>query len=464
MYFKQFFDNKLAQYSYLIGCQATGEAIVIDPMRDIDRYIDAAARENLSIVAAADTHIHADYISGLREFAERGVKVYASDEGDRDWKYEWLINSKYDYKLLKDKDEFTVGYIKFKAWHTPGHTPEHVSYYVIDQAGADEPMGIATGDFIFVGDVGRPDLLESAAGQVGVMEPSARVLFKSVEKFKEVPEYLQVWPGHGSGSACGKALGAIPETTVGYELRYNKSIKAAVGEDQFVQFILEGQPEPPFYWARMKRDNKIGPALLDGIPQPKRLTTGQLESLVGKDDSVILDTRKKEEFSAGHIPGSLLAPLNRQFNTVAGSFIGEDEMIYLVVEEYRLREAVTDLIRIGLDKIEGYVTPDDMNIYHSKGGKLHKLDSVVFEDVSEPDQRYTFLDVRTSAEYGKGHVPEALHIAHTRIYGRKDELPEGKKLLVYCQTGERSAAAAAFLKRNGFDVIHVNDSFENFIG
>jgi hydroxyacylglutathione hydrolase len=178
MYFKQFFDDKLAQYAYLIGCQANGTAVVIDPMRDIDQYIDAAAKENLTIVAAADTHIHADYISGLREFAERGVKVYASDEGDKDWKYEWLKNSDYDYELMKDGDEFKIGNITIKAWHTPGHTPEHLSYFVTDGAAADEPMGIATGDFVFVGDVGRPDLLESAAGQENVMEPSARTLLK----------------------------------------------------------------------------------------------------------------------------------------------------------------------------------------------------------------------------------------------------------------------------------------------
>ena len=192
MYFKQFFDEKLAQYAYLIGCQANGTAMIIDPMRDIDQYIEEAARQNLTIVAAADTHIHADFISGLREFAERGVKVYASDEGDADWKYEWLIDSDYNYQLLKDGDEIKIGNITIKAWFTPGHTPEHLSYFVTDGAVADEPMGIATGDFVFVGDVGRPDLLESAAGQKNVMEPSARTLFKSVEQFKSVPEYLQV--------------------------------------------------------------------------------------------------------------------------------------------------------------------------------------------------------------------------------------------------------------------------------
>lgn len=462
MYFKQFFDNKLAQYSYLIGCQKTGGAIVIDPMRDIDLYIDAAARESLAIVAAADTHIHADFISGLREFAERGVKVYASDEGDKDWKYEWLISSDYSFRLLKDGDEFSVGNVRIRAWHTPGHTPEHLSYYIIDGASADEPLGIATGDFIFVGDVGRPDLLESAAGMKDVMKPSARILYKSVESFKDVAEYMQVWPGHGAGSACGKALGSVPDSTVGYELRHNESIKSASSEDSFVKFILEDQPEPPYYFARMKRDNKTGPKLLNGFPNPHRLTSPELDKILNNPNAVILDTRDKDEFAAGHIPGSLLSTLNRKFNTKAGSFITEDRMIYLVVETYRVQEAVTDLIRIGLDNIAGYITPADLKMYKAQKGELRRLQVTDFDSLQQVDEKYELLDVRTASEYNEAHVPGALNIAHTRLIDRIDEVPKNRPLLVYCQSGERSAAASAFLLSRGFDVTLIDDDFENF--
>ena len=188
MFFQQIFEPKLAQYAYIIGCQKTGEALVIDPMRDVQQYYDIAEKEKLTITAAADTHIHADYISGLRELAERGVKVYASDEGDADWKYEWLIGSKYNHELMKDGFTFMIGNIEIKAIHTPGHTPEHLIFSVTDKGGgADKPMGIATGDFVFVGDVGRPDLLESAAGMKDVMKPSAKTLYKSIEKFKSMP-------------------------------------------------------------------------------------------------------------------------------------------------------------------------------------------------------------------------------------------------------------------------------------
>lgn len=464
MYFKQFFDEKLAQYAYLIGCQAEGTAVIIDPMRDIDQYIDAAAKEKLTIIAAADTHIHADYISGLREFAERGVKIYASDEGDKEWKYEWLLNSEYDYELLKDGDEFEIGNILIKAWHTPGHTPEHLSYLITDRAAAEEPLGIVTGDFIFVGDVGRPDLLETAAGQENVMEDSARTLFKSVEKFKEVDSHLQIWPGHGAGSACGKALGAVPVSTAGYELKYNNSIKAATAEQSFVDFILDGQPEPPFYFARMKRDNKMGPRVLPHIPEPVHLSQDEIRRVMEDEKTVVLDTRDASAFAGGHLPGSLLAPLNKSFNTIAGSYIMEDERIVLVVEESRVKEAVLDLYRIGLDHVTGYLTPADIEEYVSGGGHLKTLTVESFDEIYDyiHNDAYQILDVRKDSEYQAGNVEGAHNIAHTRMHARRGELPEDKALVVHCQAGGRASVAAAYLKRKGHDVILIEDSFNNY--
>jgi hydroxyacylglutathione hydrolase len=207
MLFRVIYDPSLAQAAYLIGCQRTGEAIVVDPERDVDRYERLAASEGLRITAVAETHIHADFVSGSRELAEKGAKVFVSDEGDADWKYQWLdrrsTGGAYDHQLLKDGDTFMVGHIEFRAVHTPGHTPEHLCFKVTDRgSGADEPMGVITGDFLFVGDLGRPDLLESAAGMAGKADPSA----------------------HGAGSACGKALGAVPQTTVGYERRFNPAL------------------------------------------------------------------------------------------------------------------------------------------------------------------------------------------------------------------------------------------------
>jgi hydroxyacylglutathione hydrolase len=273
MLFRQIFDPKLAQYAYLVGCQKTKEALLIDPERDVDQYVAIAAGEGLTITAVAETHIHADFLSGAREMAERhGARLYLSDEGAADgWTSKWAKGGDYDVTFLHHGDSFTVGNIEITAIHTPGHTPEHLSFQIVDHGGgASEPMGLVTGDFVFVGDLGRPDLLESAAGVEHAMRPSAEKLFASARDFLDYEDFLQVWPGHGAGSACGKALGAVPQTTVGYEKRYNPMLDAARrGQEAFVDAILDGQPEPPLYFARMKQLNRDGVPLLDGLPRPR---------------------------------------------------------------------------------------------------------------------------------------------------------------------------------------------------
>ncbi len=460
MFFEQIFEEKLAQYAYLIGCQRNGSAIVIDPMRDIARYEKLASKHNLKIVAAAETHIHADYLSGLREFAEKGVKVYASDEGDKDWKYEWLIGSDYNYQLLKDGDEFSIGNIKFTTVYSPGHTPEHVSYLVTDGAATDQPMGILSGDFVFVGDVGRPDLLETAAGQVGAMEGSARTLYKSLEKFKAMPEYLQLWPGHGAGSACGKALGAVPKSTVGYEQKFNASIRSAISEQSFMDYILEGQPEPPLYFARMKRDNKLGPKVLGNFPSPQKISVSEIVEKANSENAVIVDTRKKNEFMAGHLKGSLLATMNKQFNTIAGSYVTEDQDIYLIIEEGKVKEAVTDLIRIGLDNIKGYSTPEGLN-----GADLVSTETINFDKTDElmKEGGFTLLDARKKSEFDEGHHPDAINISHTRLLDRMDEIAKDKPVLVHCKSGNRASFASALLEAKGWDVKFIDDAVDPWL-
>jgi hydroxyacylglutathione hydrolase len=467
MFFRQISDERLAQNAYLIGCQATGEAIVIDPERDIDTYIAAAEKEGFDIVAAADTHIHADYLSGLREFADRGVRVIASDEGDDDWKYEWLKNNPYKHRLVYDGDIFTVGNIQFEVVHSPGHTPEHISFLVTDLGGgADLPMGLASGDFVFVGDLGRPDLLESAAGVEGAMEPSARRLYASVMDFMKLQDHIQIWPAHGAGSACGKALGAIPVSTVGYEKAFNASIQAALrGEDEFVAAILDGQPEPPMYFARMKRDNRLGPPLLRTLPQPHMLSFEELSGLSKRKDIVVLDTRlDRGAFMASHLPGSLYAPLNKSFNTVAGSYVDEETDIILVVVRECLDEAIRDLIRIGLDSVVGYTTPEALEQYADRGGKLATIrhEALEYAETVEPGEDIVLLDVRGKAEYEASHVRGAFNIAHTRLFLRRGEVPWAGTIAVYCRTGARSAVAAALLAHLGHEVIYLEGDFDQW--
>jgi hydroxyacylglutathione hydrolase len=464
MLLRQIFDARLAQYAYLIGCQRTGEAIVIDPERDIDRYIAAAEAEGLRLTAVAETHIHADFLSGARELAERlGLKVYVSAEGGPDWQVEWAKGYP-NTTLLRDGDSFQVGNIELQAVHTPGHTPEHLSYLVADRGGgASDPMGLVTGDFVFVGDLGRPDLLEQAAGIQGVQEDSARALYRSIPSFLELEDHLQVWPGHGAGSACGKALGAVPITTVGYERRYNAALDAArAGEDAFVDAILADQPEPPLYFARMKAQNRAGPPILGDLPRPHRVALQEIGTLL-ESGAVIIDTRTpRSAFMARHLPGSLHAPLDRAFNTVVGSMV-EDETrpILLVAEPDRVEDAVRDLVRIGYDTFAGFVDEELLEDWFSEGGASGTIQEIDTARMAElwDDARYQVVDVRSGAEYRAGHVPGAVLAPYTRLPRLEGRIPRDRTLLVHCGSGKRSAAAGSYLAARGWDVQFVDDSW-----
>ena len=461
MFLRQITDSSLAQNAYLIGCQRSGEAIVIDPERDLDRYFDLAKENGLRITAVAETHIHADYLSGARELMERhGALAYLSEEGGPDWQFEWAKGHA-NARFLKDGDTFRVGNIEFKALLTPGHTPEHMSYLVTDMGGgADEPIAFLTGDFIFVGDVGRPDLLESAAGQAGVMEPSARTLYRSLRATTDLPGHLQILPAHGAGSACGKALGAIANSVLGYERKFNPAFRQALNdsEDAFVRDILQGQPEPPRYFARMKRDNRLGPALLPNasLPQPKRIGADQLGSWIEKNDRVILDLRSdRAAFAARHVRGSLFAPMpGGKLSVAAGSYVDEGaEILLLLEDEAQLDEAVRQLIRIGLDRIEAWILADEA---------LTVVDAVdSYPRISTRDLQAgcPVLDVRGADEFDAGHVAGAKNIAYTRIAARFDELPSASPLYVHCAGGLRAAIATAYLASRGREVVHVDGAY-----
>ncbi|RPJ32278.1 MAG: MBL fold metallo-hydrolase [Verrucomicrobiaceae bacterium] len=456
MFLRQITDSSLAQNAYLIGCQRTGEAIIVDPERDLDRYLQVAADNDLRITAVAETHIHADYLSGARELVERhGLIAYLSEEGGPDWQFEWAKRNP-NARFLKHGDVFRVGNIELKALLTPGHTPEHLSFLVTDiGGGADEPMAFLTGDFIFVGDVGRPDLLESAAGQAGVMEPSARTLYASLRATANLPEHLQILPAHGAGSVCGKALGAVPGSVMGYERKFNAAFREALTEpeDQFVQHILSGQPEPPLYFARMKRDNKLGPALLpDGkLPAPKRVTADQLGDWIGK--AAILDLRAdRAAFAAAHLQSALFTPLpGGKLPVAAGSYVDEDASILLVVEsETQVDEAVRQLIRIGLDHIDGWIPADEIL---TTSGFVVSYPRIAPADLPADAN---VLDVRGADEFAAKHVKGAKNIAYTRLAARFDEVPSASPLHVHCAGGMRAAIASAYLASRGREVVHLD--------
>ena len=373
MLLKRFYDDKLAQASFLVGCAATGEALVIDANRDVEQYLRAAEAEGVRITHVTETHIHADFVSGSRELAARtGAQLILSDEGDADWKYAFAREA--GARLIKDGDYFMVGNLKIEVLHTPGHTPEHVSFMLTDTPATDKPMGVFTGDFVFAGDVGRPDLLEKAAKMLGTMEAGARTLFRSLQRFKKLPDYLQIWPGHGAGSACGKSLGAVPSTTLGYEKLANWGL-VIDNESLFVQQVLAGQPEPPKYFAEMKRINKEGPRVLHGFRRPERLPETKLSGVLA-EGGVVIDTRPWSEFAVGHVPGTINIPLNKSFTTWAGWLVPYDGPFYLILDDtcaHCVDEAVRDLAMIGLDQTAGFFGKDAIEAW---AADHHQLASV----------------------------------------------------------------------------------------
>jgi hydroxyacylglutathione hydrolase len=449
MLLKYFYDKSLAQASYLVGCSQTGEALVIDPARDITPYLKAAQDEELRITHVTETHIHADFVSGIRELAAAtGARMYLSDMGDADWKYAFADANTV---LLHDGDSWMVGNVCLEAIHTPGHTPEHLMFQITDTAGADKPMGLFTGDCLFVGNVGRPDLLETAAGFVGTKETGARQQFHNVQRLKTLPDYLQIWPGHGAGSACGKGLGAVPTSTLGYEKLFNPAFQID-DEGTFVNWLLESQPETPRYFAQMKRVNKQGAPLLSTLAQPVHLSNADLASLLPQDlglstQHFIVDTRTVEEFARQHIPGTIsVAGTSDRFNIHIGWYVDYDAPTYLITDEADLPRFLTLLRAIGVDNVPGYFTPEVIEGYH---GSVTNLTPQEAQALLEQNAAY-LLDVRAADEYASEHIPGAHHIAMGGILGCLTDLPTNQPVIVQCGGGLRSLVVASLLQKRGF--------------
>ena len=436
MIVKRFFEPLIAQNSYLIGCTTAGEAIIIDANRDVRQYIEAAQASNLLITHVTETHIHADFLSGSRELAHRtGARLCLSDEGDADWKYQFDHDRK-----LQHGDRMTIGNIAIDVLHTPGHTPEHLSFLVTDAAVADRPIAAITGDFVFVGDVGRPDLLEKAAKIAGTMESGAKTLWRSLQQFQQYPDWLQIWPGHGAGSSCGKGISAIPHSTLGYERRFNWAFTAKT-EEAFVANVLSGQPDPPPYFAVMKRINKEGPPILPGTGNREPGTASALANVVSKGDLVI-DARPAEEFAKGHVAGTLNIPLGGSFLTWAGWLIPYDRDFYVVTD--RIDEVRRALGLIGLDRIAGVFPPAA-----AEGNE--QVPQVSADDLKKrlPSNGLVVVDVRNDSEWDEGHIADAIHIPLGQLAQRVNEIPASDNIVVHCQGGSRSSIAVSLLQKLG---------------
>lgn len=442
MFFQHIFESSLAHASYLIGCQAKGVAIVIDPKRDVDTYLSIAEKNNLKITHIAETHIHADYLSGSLELASlTGAQLYLSDEGGPEWQYD------FDHIGLKHQDEIKLGNLIFKVLHTPGHTPESISFLLTDTPATSEPVMLFTGDFVFVGDVGRPDLLENVAGLIGTKEIGAHQMFESLKIFANLPEFVQVWPAHGAGSACGKALGAVPSTTVGYEKVRNWALQFGNNEVGFVEELLSGQPEPPKYFAMMKKLNKIKRPLLTSVPNYKELETNEFVSHY-QNNVTVIDTRHKLEFAKGFIPNSINIQNNKAFSNWAGWILDYNNPFILIVSKDQLEDVTRKLMRIGIDQAIGFITPESIT---TLGLPLEKQKIIDFEEMNNAlnNPNAQILDVRNENEFKTAHLPNATHLFVGTLTENLHKIDTNKELYLHCQSGDRATIATSLLYRAG---------------
>jgi len=466
MLFKRFYDDNLAQASYLIACERTREAVVVDPNLDIAQYVRAAGAERVRITNVTETHIHADFVSGAHALAATtGARLHLSVEGAKDWGYtpDALENA----EPLRNGSDISFGKVRMRAAHTPGHTPEHLTFFVSDLERGSDPVGALTGDFVFVGDVGRPDLLERAAGAHGSMERSAAELHRSIGEFKGQPDHLQIWPGHGAGSACGRSLGSMPQSTLGYEKLFNWAF-AEMSEAEFVRRVLEDQPVPPRYFASMKRINRG--AQPTSAPQiiPRELGSEELDSAL-RSRAIVVDTRPAEKFAAGHIPGTLNIPRNKSFLNWCGALVPESSDLYLITDaesDEAVKLLFSDLAKIGLSPNRGYFGHQVLTDWASTRGKLEEvrqLDAARLRSAAG-DKNVQVVDVRGPDEWRRGHIPGAIHIPLAALPDRIAELNAAAPIVLHCKGGSRSAIASSFLQARGItNVSNLAGGYESWV-
>lgn len=447
MFLHQRFIPGLAIYSYMVGDEKTKDCAVIDAPRDVDYFVDLAEREGLRITHILETHVHADFVSGSRELKARlrdEPLILCSGLGGAEW------TPAYADRVLADRDSIHLGAIRLEAVHTPGHTPEHLSWALYDHTrSADTPWLLLTGDFVFVGDVGRPDLLGDQARQV-----LAAQLYHSVfETLPTFADFTEILPGHGAGSLCGKAIGSRSTSTLGYERRFNASLSVAP-EAEWVRTLLDGMPIAPPYFRRMKKVNAEGPPLV-GLDLPGR-TRHRAEQVYERvcDHCLVVDVRQKEAFAASHIPGAINIPLGAVMPTWAGWVLPYDHPILIVLDNpIDMPQAVAHLLRVGFDDIRGYLE-DGMDRWQTAGFETSRLQTMSVHELAGrlkgADAPFV-LDVRTEREFDAGHIGDAHHIHGGLLQERVTEVPRDREVAVVCGSGYRASIASSFLKRRGYE-------------
>jgi hydroxyacylglutathione hydrolase len=456
MLFERFEDPDLSQYSYAVGCEAKGEMAIVDPRRDVDVYLDFAHEKEMKVTHVLETHVHADFASGARELAERAgaeLLVSAHDEGE-------IFEVAFPHTDMADGDSVTIGAVRIEALHTPGHTPEHLSLLVHDGARSEEvPMLLLTGDFLFIGSLGRPDLLGEEAKRA-----LAEQLFDSVRNvLPELPDGLEIHPAHGAGSMCGSGLSGRPTSTLGFERVASSYLDPQLTKEAFVRKVLDGVPPFPPYYRRMKRVNSEGPKLLNGLPGIEALPVARVAELLD-GEAVAIDLRDFLAFGGGHLPESFGIGTTGKLSTWAAWVVPYDRPLVLVAgeddPESVVEGAVRKLVRVGLDEVVGYLD-GGVSAWAASGRDLDELPQTTPLELHrrrEAGEAIEVLDVRTDDEWESGHVEGAHHVMAGELAESTDGVPAagdrqeaGPPLAVVCGSGYRSTVAASVLARAGFE-------------
>jgi len=439
MFFRQYQLACLSLFSYLIGDERTGRAVVVDPQRDIAGYLDDAKANGLTIERVVETHFHADFLSGHLELAKAtGAAVSYGDEAKADFPIEPLAHGQ----------RLSLGDVVLEVRHTPGHTPESISVVVWEHADDPEPWGVLTGDTLFVGDVGRPDLLTSVGWTA---DDLARRLYRSLhDQLLSLPDATRVYPAHGAGSACGKSMSDAVSSTIGEQRRTNYALRPMT-EDQFVEAVTQGQSVAPLYFAFTADSNRRIHELLDDAEPPARFDLADLERCQ-REEAVVLDGRAPEVFASGHVRGAVNVGLDGRFAEYAGDVVRPGQPIVLVTDEGRETEAKVRLARIGFDRVRGAVVDIERHLAERPdlAERLPRLPATDLAAWRDDEPSLQVVDVRNPGEQEAGVIPGAVRIPLARLLDRHGELDSDRPTVVYCASGYRSAIGASLLTSLGF--------------
>jgi hydroxyacylglutathione hydrolase len=439
----------IAELSYLIGDDKSGTAAVIDPRADVEVYLELARKRKVSITHIFETHIHADLVSGARELAERTqtARIFVSEEG----------KAKYDFehKVVKCGDTYEFGDLILTARHTPGHTPEHMSYEAGEKKRAPKPWGVFTGDSLFVNSAGRPDLMGSDQS-----EKLAEELYDTLYSYYlKLNDDVIIYPAHGRGSPCGASIGDRLTSTIGYERQFNPFLQHS-DKDEFKEYALSTAPPEPTYYKRMKKLNAKGPDVIGNLPLVPGLPPKAFDAAVKRAESVLVDTRSMLAFGGGHIAGALNIAGLPELSVWAGWLLDPNQSILLVLESDQEVEKVVPLfVRTGYTKFAGYLV-GGMKAWDNASLPLLEVDQMTVHEVIERADELQIVDVRSPEEWEEGHIPGAIHIFLPELEKRAGELKKKKPVAIYCDSGYRASLGTSILQQGGFEVHNVPGSWQ----